>query len=133
MAKDTPEYDITQHHNVLHVTLKGHWDLAADKKYLDDLAAHFNQVNDAPWALVVDMRLWRLKTPQDNLFQQKTANVHLDRTNQVAECWIVNAPDQASEIRTFVESVPGLRFKRVLREQDASDWLGLLKFQSKPA
>ena len=130
---DNPEYNITQNDNVLYVTLKGHWDLAADKKYLSDLATYFSQVNHRPWALVVDMRNWRLKTPQDNLFQQKTANIHLDRTNQVAECWIVNAPDQASDIRTFVESVPGLRFKSVLREQEASDWLALLKLEAKQA
>ena len=108
---------------ILKVCLFGSWNLSADIQYLQGLSEHIDKVNCAPWGMLVDMRNWQLRPATDNMFGQSVANIHLDRRNQLFECWVVNTFDQASELQPFIESVPNLRFKRFYEHEQALDWI----------
>lgn len=120
----TPKFQITTEGAFIHVLLCGHWNLTTEGKYLNALAESFARMQGRPWGMLVDMREWKLSK---NMFQSSTANVHLDRKGQVCECWVVSHQEQASELQPFVEAVPNIRFKRVMSEKQAQEWLALFK------
>lgn len=128
-SNQQPGYEIQILHNVLAVKLTGRWDLASDRDYLHDLSQAINNVNHQPWGMLVDMRDWGLQQVDSNLFSNNVANIHLDRKNQVCECWLVHHLTQGEQLVPFVATLPNLHFKRVLRPQDAQQWLSLFDLE----
>lgn len=122
---NSKKYQIDIVGQLIIVKLNGHWSLSADKQYLADLETSIGRVNSKPWGILVNMQGWQLKSSQVNMLQQNVANKHLDRSNQLCECWLVDNFMQASEIEPFVASVPGLRFRKTTSKSDAVEWLSL--------
>lgn len=105
------------------IKLEGQWTLAADLSYLTDLSHQINLINNAPWGMLIDMREWDLDDVPTFDRSQKTSDIHLDRRNQIAECWLVRNDLQARSLITFIEAVPGLSFQRFLTKSEAMSWL----------
>jgi len=119
---DKPSFNIQLSTHIVQVTLRGKWSLSQDMAYLSQLAQGIDQIKAKPWGMLVDMRHWQLKQIQHFDYQQKqVADVHIDRRNQKAECWIVREPNQAQALLKFID--PKLAFIRVESEQQAITWL----------
>lgn len=105
---DNPAFTIELSEHLVQVRLAGKWSLAQDMAYLSQLAESIDQIKAKPWGILVDMRQWQLEEVKEFGYQQKqVANVHIDRRNQLAECWIVNSPNQAQTLIKVNLSIPG--------------------------
>lgn len=113
-------FSIVRQNQVVWVELIGVWNPSVDLQYLTELGAVMNNMRGGPWAMVVDMRQWIV----DDIYQEKgyTAEVHLNRLNQKAECWIVNAQDQGDFLVKFLEKAK-MPLRKFFDEEDVHSWL----------
>ncbi len=120
---DSSHFTIERHERCLFVSLKGQWDLSADMRYLTELTRYIAQIQTRPWGVVVDMLEWSLPISEQRIDRQDVANIHLDRRNQIFECWIVKDEFQALELQHFVETISHVQFNRVDNMRAAKQWI----------
>ncbi|UAA38356.1 hypothetical protein KIH87_16965 [Paraneptunicella aestuarii] len=115
-------YQICSSKNLIQVRITGTWTISIDLAYLSELSETMSKARNTPWAMVVDMRGFLL--PEELLDSEKkiTANIDLDRRNQLAECWIVDHIEQSENLEGFITG-SGVPLKKVFTEQEASQWL----------
>lgn len=121
-----PSYQVVVKKQLIKVDLEGDWDNKSDLAYLNDLAMAMRNMQAAPWGLVVDMRGWEVSS-EILQFKQKTA-FHMDRRNQVMECWIVENMDQGAHLIHFIEKA-GIPLKRCTSLKSAQLWLNQYGFE----
>lgn len=115
-----PVYSVTLKHNLVVVKIAGNWDIQADIGYLTLLDETISRVRNAPWALFADLRGWRVSEEVINYKHNKT--IQLARSNQIAECWLVDSKEQGQHIQHHIENA-NIPFLKVTTEQEAESWL----------
>lgn len=115
-----PSFQVLICNNLIKVNLEGCWDISSDLAYLNQLSAAMKQVRDKPWGLLVDMRGWRVSEEMIN-FKQKTI-FHMDRRNQIAECWLVEDLSQGAHLIHFIEKA-NIPLKRCTSVSSGRTWL----------
>lgn len=99
-----PKFSIEVIGHQIHAELYGVWNMAIDVKFVLALEAAIQQVNHAPWSLFVDMH--ECIMAEDYQLYATTSGLDIERTNQQAEAWLVNRPDQAEFLLKFFEQQP---------------------------
>ncbi|MCC2607557.1 hypothetical protein [Planctobacterium marinum] len=120
-----PSYQVIVKKQLIKVDLEGDWDNKSDLAYLNELALTMRNMQSAPWGLVVDMRGW-VVSKETLGFKQKTA-FHMDRRNQVVECWIVDNLNQGAHLIHFIEKAK-IPLKRCTSVDSAQLWLNQYGF-----
>lgn len=115
-------YQIYSKKSLIQVRITGTWTINIDLAYLSELSETMSKARNTPWAMIVDMRGFLL--PEELLDSEKkiTANINLDRRNQLAECWIVDHMEQSKNLERFITG-SGVPLKKVFTEQEANLWL----------
>lgn len=113
-------FNIVVKHQLIRVDLQGVWTLAADSDYLIELMAAVREADNAPWALLVDMRGWQV---DESLKAFKLDHeFHLDRRNQKAECWLIDHPAQGEHLAHYLTSA-NVPLHRCFTPEEAGRWL----------
>ncbi|MGB0986385.1 MAG: hypothetical protein ACPGVL_04125 [Pseudoalteromonas spongiae] len=115
-----PVYSVSLKHNLVVVKIAGNWDIQADIGYLTLLDETISRVRNTPWALFADLRGWRVSEDVINYKHNKT--IQLARSNQIAECWLVDSEEQGQHIQHHIENAH-VPFIKVTSLQQAENWL----------
>lgn len=90
---------------------------------MTELSEQIYQMHRKPWGMLVNMLDWELDDVPKFSKEHNVVEVHLDRRNQIAECWVVRNSIQARSLLKFVENLPGVSFDRFLTISEAKAWL----------
>lgn len=120
-----PVYSVTLKNNLVIVNISGDWNIQADIGYLTSLDETISRIRNVPWALFADLRGWRVSEEVINYKHNKT--IQLARSNQKAECWLVDSTEQGRHIQHHIENAK-IPFIKVLTKQEADAWLLKLGF-----
>lgn len=115
-----PVYSVSLKHNLVVVKIAGDWDIQAYIGYLTLLDETISRIRNAPRALFADLRGWRVSEDVINYKHNKT--IQLARTNQMAECWLVDSKEQGQHIQHHIENT-NIPFLKITTEQEAENWL----------
>lgn len=117
-----PFFEVISGSHLIKAKITGDWTITADIGYLSRLAEAMQNSRSQPWCLLVDMRGFVIPTELKARNRKITANVELNRRNQLAECWIVDDMEQGKELEHFIHAsnIPLHRFKD---EESANRWL----------
>ncbi|WP_394228540.1 hypothetical protein [Pseudoalteromonas spongiae] len=116
-----PVYDVTLKNNLVVAKITGDWNIQADIGYLTSLDETISRVRNLPWALFADLRGWRVSEEVINFKHNNT--IQLARSNQIAECWLVDSEEQGLHIQHHIENAH-VPFVKVTSLQEAQIWLG---------
>lgn len=115
-----PHYKVDQRNNLIVADISGDWDIQADIGYLTLLDEKMSIVRHTPWALVADLRGWRVSKEIINLKHNHT--IQLLRGHQVIECWLVDDMQQGQHIQHHVENA-GIPFYKCLHMTEVENYL----------
>ena len=115
-----PSYQVTLKNNVIVVSISGDWDIQADIGYLTLLDETISRARRASWSIYADLRGWRVSDEVINYKHNNT--IQLMRSNQCAECWLVDSHTQGKHIQHHVENA-GIPFYKTTSELAALNWL----------
>ncbi len=115
-----PHFHIVDKAGLIKASLEGRWNTQIDLAYITRLSEFMQKNNHKPWALLVDMRGWRVP-PDVKLFKHENV-FHLDRRNQKAECWLVEDKDQGVHLIHYL-TIAKIPFRRCLDVDSAQTFL----------
>lgn len=111
-----PTFTIESKDQIIRVNLLGQWTIAKDLEYITALAEVINKTRHSPWALFVDMRNWNETGIEGTKEIHNLAEVEIIRSNQQAECWIVDDMQQANSLERFIKDAH-VSFKKCMEEK----------------
>lgn len=91
--------------------------MQADIAYLTRLDEVISTIRNESWALVADLRGWRVSDDVINFKHNQT--IQLARKNQQVECWLVDNPEQGNHIQHHIENA-GVPLYKCTCEQNVS-------------
>lgn len=115
-----PIYSVTVFNNIVVVKIAGQWNIQADIGYLTVLDETISKIRHEDWALFVDMRGWLVS--QDVIHFKHNRTIQLARSNQQAECWLVDYMEQGAHIQHHIENA-GVPFCKCFNKEEAEHWL----------
>lgn len=114
-----PSFEINRFDRLIAIQLKGQWHSAIDLEYLSELGQVMQRMRQSTWAIVADFRDWYI---DDEIAQLNTHySLHLDRRNQISECWIVRNSSQAEHLDPFFKDLD-FKPQRVLDQPQLKTW-----------
>lgn len=116
-----PTYRVSLSNNLVIVNITGDWNIQADIGYLTLLDETIARVRNIEWALFADLRGWRVSQEVINFKHNQT--IQLARSNQRAECWLVDRPQQGEHIQHHIENA-GVPLCKCFTLEEAKLWLG---------
>lgn len=121
-----PNFQIERFDTVIAAKLNGQWNSAIDLKYLSELGAAMQRMRQNTWVIIVDLRDWYVEDTERT--KNTNYSLHLDRRNQIGECWIVREQSQAKHLDPFFETLE-FKPKRVISSQDMQLWAEKMSVQ----
>lgn len=119
---DTPFYEVISGSHLIKAKIAGIWTLSADLNYLSRLSEAMQESRNQPWCLIVDMRGFVMPDEMKDRNRKATANIELNRRNQLAECWIVDHAEQCKELEHFINQA-NIPLHRFLDDKASQAWL----------
>jgi len=115
-----PTYALGACSNLIYARFEGTWNVTIDLEFMTELGQQMLAMKCHHWGFLVDMRHWDM--PQHVIDMMQTAKVHLNRRNQIAECWIVQHPEQGRFIEPLITQAQ-IPLQRCSSLSSAMQWL----------
>jgi len=120
LAMTQPTYSVELVNNLVVIKISGDWNIRADIAYLTVLDETISQLRNSKWAIFADLRGWRVSEEVINFKHNNT--IQLARSNQRAECWLVDDMEQGSHIQHHIENAD-IPFIKCQSQDEARKWL----------
>ena len=114
-----PTYTVELINNIVVAKVSGDWNIQADIGYLTTLDETISRVRNDRWALLADLRGWRVSEDVVNFKHNLT--IELARNNQQAECSRVDNVDPGKHSQHHIE-IAGVSLYKSVSRQDAEEW-----------
>lgn len=114
-----PSFEIIRCDRCINIKLSGVWNSSVDLEYLSELGRVMQQMRQSTWVIIADLRDWHIE--EDTAQRNTRYSLHLDRRNQIGECWLVRNQLQAQHLDPFfaeLEFTP----QRVLNQTELDAW-----------
>lgn len=115
----SPHYSIQALDRILYVEITGTFDMHTTILCFYKIYKGVQDIQNTRWGLFIDMRGWRMT--EQSFKAGNAVELHLDRRNQVCECWFVDHPGQGNHMVHYPK-LAGIPLLRTESTAAAREW-----------